>query len=157
MKTLYSILKLIVLTFLLSSNILAEPPAKSERSKINLYIDAGTFVVVNSVFVNLEVHIASSQSEKMHLYVRGACGSVGTMLGGSGTSSNDGGTSILALTLLTGEANHHFDTSAGICQIDGMALPFIDLGYRFQKPEGGVVFRGKVGILGVGVGFGFAF
>ena len=156
MKTLYSILKLIVLTFLLSSNILAEPPTKSERSKINLYIDAGTFVIINSVFINLEVHIASSQSEKMHLYVRGAYGSAHMLYFGTGKMGEEGA-SIMALTLLTGEANHHFDTSAGICQIDGMVNPFIDLGYRFQKPEGGLVFRGKVGILGVGLGLGLAF
>jgi hypothetical protein len=113
-------------------------------------------VLINSVFVNLEVRIASSQSEKMHWYIRGALGSTHMLYFGSGEMGEEGA-SILALTLLTGEANHHFDTSAGICQIDGMALPFIDLGYRFQKPEGGLLFRGKVGILGVGVGLGLAF
>ena len=155
MKKLQLTLKILLFTFLLSSNILAEPPAKSETI-INLYIDAQTFVIINSVFVNLEVRIASSQSEKMHWYIRGALGSMNMLYFGSGEMGEEGA-SILALTLLTGEANHHFDTSAGICQIDGEALPFIDLGYRFQKPEGGLLFRGKVGILGIGVGLGLAF
>ena len=44
-----------------------------------------------------------------------------------------------------------------VFQIDDIILPLIDLGYRFQKPEGRLVFLGKVGILGVGIRIGYTF
>ena len=151
-----SVLYLFISLFLGSYNIIAESPTKSEISRFNLYIDAGTFVIINSVFVNLEAHIASSQSERIHLYVRGAYGSMNALAFGTGKMVG-GETSIGALTLLTGEGNHHFETGAGIFHNDGIIVPFVDLGYRFQKPEGGIVLRGKAGILGVGLGLGYAF
>jgi len=31
----------------------------------------------------------------------------------------------------------------------------IDVGYRYQKPEGGFIFKAYVANIGVGVGFGY--
>jgi hypothetical protein len=36
-------------------------------------------------------------------------------------------------------------------------LPILDLGYRYQKQDGGFLFKAKVGILGIGFGLGYAF
>jgi hypothetical protein len=36
-------------------------------------------------------------------------------------------------------------------------LPLIDVGYRYQKPDRGFIFKAKIGILGVGFGVGYAF
>jgi hypothetical protein len=36
-------------------------------------------------------------------------------------------------------------------------LPLIDVGYRYQKPDRGLIFKAKIGILGVGFGVGYAF
>jgi len=43
-----------------------------------------------------------------------------------------GGTSIVILTLLKGEGNHHFDVII-VIQIDDIVIPLTDLGYNFQK------------------------
>tara|TARA_B100000700_G_C14707909_1_gene697685 strand:+ start:132 stop:587 length:456 start_codon:yes stop_codon:yes gene_type:complete len=129
--------------------------------KLNIYIDGGTFVVLNSVFMNIETHLASSKSDKLHLYFRGSYGDVGVVLftGGSGTSSSDQENSTLvgALTLLTGKGSHHFDSSMGVFLRDDSVLPFLDLGYRFQELDGGIIIRGKIGLLGLGMGIGYAF
>ena len=142
--------------FLGSQNIIAEPPTKPDRGIINLYVDAGTYLIIHSAFINLETQIASSRSEKLHLYLRGAYGTSHMLAFGSGKMVG-GQTSIGALTLLTGEGNHHFEAGGGVFHIDDIIVPFIDLGYRFQKPEGGFIFRGKAGILGIGLGIGYAF
>lgn len=130
-----------------------------KKAKINLYGDAGTWGLVHSLFMNLETYITSSKSDKLHLYLRGAYGDVILFSGGSGTSSfhRNTKTKVGALTLITGKGEHHFDSSAGIFIRDDDVLPFLDLGYRFQNINGGIIFRGKVGILGLGVGLGYAF
>ena len=41
---------------------------------------------------------------------------------------------------------------------DPFILPLLDVGYRYQKPEGGLIFKVKAGILGIfSVGLGYAF
>lgn len=35
--------------------------------------------------------------------------------------------------------------------------PIFNLGYRFQKPQGGIIFRTYAGLFGIGIGLGYAF
>ena len=132
---------------------------QNKIGKLNMYVDGGTFIVINSVFFNIETHLTSSKSNKLHLYFRGSYGDVTLFSGGSGTSSFQRNTQTLvsSLTILTGKGDHHFDSSTGIFIRDDDVLPFLDLGYRFQNINGGIIFRCKVGILGLGVGLGYAF
>ena len=128
--------------------------------KLNIYVDGGTFVVVNSVFVNVETHLTSSKSNKLHLYFRGSYGDVTLFLpGGSGTSSlnSNSQTLVSSLTILTGKGSHHFDSSTGVFLRDDSVVPFLELGYRFQELDGGIILRGKIGFLGFGVGIGYSF
>ena len=127
--------------------------------KLNIYVDGGTFVVVNSVFVNVETHLTSSKSNKLHLYFRGSYGDVTFFSGGSGTSSFHRNTQTLmsSLTILTGKGDHHFDSSTGVFLRDDTVLPFLELGYRFQELDGGIILRGKIGLLGLGLGIGYSF
>ena len=127
--------------------------------KLNIYIDGGTFVVVNSVFINVETHLTSSKSNKLHLYFRGSYGDVTLFSGGSGTSSfnRDSQTLVSSLTILTGKGSHHFDSSTGVFLRDDSVLPFLELGYRFQELDGGIILRGKIGFLGFGIGLGYSF
>jgi len=131
----------------------------SKIANLNVYVDGGTFGLINSLFINVETYVASSKSNKLNVYLRGSYGHVIFFSGGSGTSSfvNNTKTGVGAITLLTGKKNHHFDSSSGIFFRDGSILPFLDLGYRFQKLNGGVIFRGKIGFLGVGLGIGYSF
>ena len=95
--------------------------------KLNMYVDGGTFVVINSVFINIERHITSSKSNKLHLYFRGSYGDVTFFSGGSGTSFFHRNTQTLmsSLTILTGKGDHHFDSSTGVFLRDDNLLPFL--------------------------------
>ena len=132
---------------------------QNKIGKLNMYVDGGTFIVINSVFFNVETHLTSSKSDKLHLYFRGSYGDVTLFSGGSGTSSFQRNTQTLvsSLTILTGKGSHHFDSSTGIFLRDDSVLPFFELGYRFQELDGGIIFRGKIGLLGLGLGIGYSF
>ena len=132
---------------------------QNKIGKLNMYVDGGTFIVINSVFFNIETHLTSSKSNKLHLYFRGSYGDVTLFSGGSGTSSFQRNTQTLvsSLTILTGKGSHHFDSSTGIFLRDDSVLPFFELGYRFQELDGGIIFRGKIGLLGLGLGIGYSF
>ncbi len=127
--------------------------------KLNVYVDGGTFCIINSVFMNVETQLTSSRSDKLHVYFRGSYGDVTFFSGGSGTSSfnRETQTVVGALTILTGKGSHHFDSSAGVFLRDDDVLPFLELGYRFQELDGGIILRGKIGFLGFGAGIGYAF
>jgi len=132
---------------------------QNKIGKLNMYVDGGTFIVINSVFFNVETHLTSSKSNKLHLYFRGSYGDVTLFSGGSGTSSFQRNTQTLvsSLTILTGKGSHHFDSSTGIFLRDDSVLPFLELGYRFQELDGGIILRGKIGLLGLGLGIGYSF
>ena len=132
---------------------------QNKIGKLNMYVDGGTFIVINSVFFNIETHLTSSKSNKLHLYFRGSYGDVTLFSGGSGTSSFQRNTQTLvsSLTILTGKGSHHFDSSTGVFLRDDSVLPFFELGYRFQELDGGIIFRGKMGLLGLGLGIGYSF
>ena len=36
-------------------------------------------------------------------------------------------------------------------------LPVFDIGYRFERPEGGLLFKAKAGVMGIGIGLGYTF
>ena len=36
-------------------------------------------------------------------------------------------------------------------------FPIFNLGYRYQKPEGGFIFRANAGIISLGLSFGYVF
>lgn len=71
----------------------------------------------------------------------------------------------IAITGLIGRGNSHLDVSlgafVGIWELGyGVSLvgwPIGELGYRFQKPDGGLMWKVKVGTTGIGAGVGWAF
>ncbi len=78
---------------------------------------------------------------------------------------NDETTTLLAAAyMLTGRKNHHFEAALGPefwideNEYGPPLVPFAQVGYRFQKPAGGFLFRTHIGITsGVGVGIGYSF
>jgi len=59
-------------------------------------------------------------------------------------------------------ANHHMDISVGATYSgrEGVASslwPKVDLGYRYQKPDGGFLFKVFATTIGVGAGIGSTF
>jgi hypothetical protein len=153
----------------------------SREVKNNLYVEGGTWGFVNSVSVNYERLLGSSSPGKFNVYGRVGFGVVivsPIIFSCSATQTSRGG--LVAITMLTGKGKHHFEASGGAfmgyvkhkythgatgffgggCEQedDGFRpIPLVDLGYRYQRPEGGFIFRAKVGILGVGISLGTAF
>lgn len=132
----------------------------TNMSKYNLYADVGTIAVLNSTSLNFEFNFATSKSKKINWYGRIGGGGAAVFYGPVGFGGFGG------VTMLTGRKNHHFEASGGAFlgtdtgagYGDGFfALPFLDLGYRFQKPKKSFIFRAKAGVLGVGIGLGYAF
>ena len=87
-----------------------------------------------------------------------------------------------AITMLTGKKNNHFELNAGgflgiekttrynssyyqqlynVPQREVSYYPFVfpifNVGYRYQKPEGGFIFRANAGFISLGLSFGYAF
>ena len=157
MKKLFTILMLIPV-LLFGQN---EPNTKIDLPKKNIYGEAhiGLF---SEASLNYERSIYSG--EKISWY-----GRLGGGWGGKVEWGGDFGWGGLgAITMLTGKKNNHFELNAGgflgldcPCVIgkDGEAFifPIFNVGYRYQKPEGGFIFRANAGIISLGLSFGYAF
>jgi hypothetical protein len=123
-------------------------------SKVNLYADAGLHIAAQAS-INLEGQIYSGK--KTTWYGRAGVGTAGVIFGSSGPGG------LAAITMLTGKGNNHFEMNGGAFigkgtyYRDVFVFPLLDLGYRYQKPAGGFIFRAKAGFLGIGIGLGYAF
>ena len=132
----------------------AQSLEKNKMSKNSIYFDTGIIPGVHA-FVNYERSIY--QGKKVSWYGRMGFGFGGILMASGGFGG------LGAVTMLTGKKNSHFELNAGIFSgkdignSNSFALPLLDVGYRYQKPDGGFVFKAKLGILGVGIGLGYAF
>ena len=133
-----------------------------EMARFNVYLEAGTIVLISSASANLEVLLGTSGSGIINWYGRAGFGGTGIFYGPVGLGGLAGG------TMLIGRDKHHFEVSvgafvgndSGVGHTNGndiFAAPLLDIGYRYQKPGKSFIFRAKGGILGVGIGIGFAF
>jgi hypothetical protein len=157
MRTLMSKTLLVQMLFfitpllLLKSESLAQTNDSSKLSNINLYVDAG-FLLAGQVSLNLEKRIHAG--DKVTWYARAGLCAAGVIMVDGGLGG------LIAITMLSGKGKNHFELNGGVFFIDSkelFPLPLIDLGYRHQKPGGGFIFKAKAGILGIGIGLGYAF
>lgn len=133
----------------------AQNSESAELGRINLYLDLGGGFTTGLASLNLEARIRTT--ERLTCYAR-----VG--IGGGGEDGDEGTGGLGAITMLTGKGNNHFEVNGGLFigrysdfKDEYFFLPIFDLGYRYQRPEGGIIFRAKAGVLGIGVGIGYAF
>ncbi|MFT6855177.1 MAG: hypothetical protein ACJA0X_001151 [Cyclobacteriaceae bacterium] len=118
----------------------------------NLYLE-GSFFLQS---INFETKLYRSESNSFQINGRFGLGYF--LIDFFGKSQSAGG--LAGLTFLLGRKNNHFETSLGgfIGSENGVsAWPIASLGYKYQKPEGGFIFRSNIGTLGVGIGLGYAF
>jgi len=139
-----------IMYFGLNSQIMAQ----EAFSKINAYASIGAVPGLEAL-MNIEVLVIDGGY--LTWYGRAGLGYGGVLLA-------EGGPGVLAaMTMLTGRKNHHIEINGGAFvgydnyYGDTFVLPSLDLGYRFQKPSGGILFKIKAGILGYGLGLGYAF
>ena len=138
----------LIIIFFAFSNI---TKAQSELSRVNLYTQFGAGAVLEGT-INAEIRLYSGNKVTWYGKVGGGFG--GIVLGPIGPIG------LAAITMLTGKTNNHFELNGGVFigKDNGMFyLPILDLGYRYQKPDGGFLFKAKVGIFSIGLGLGYAF
>ena len=144
-----------------------EPNTKIDLPKKNIYGELHVGLFTQAV-MNYEKQIYSG--EKISLY-----GRLGGGYGGwvDWFNSDFGWGGLGAITMLTGKKNNHFELNAGgflgIEKVKGVGsyqgevfyypfvFPIFNVGYRYQKPEGGFIFRANAGIISLGLSFGYAF
>lgn len=136
------------------SFIQAQSYENIELSKNNVYLDFNPGLV-SQLSINYERQIHSG--DKVSWYGRYGGGVSSIFLDESGPSG------LGAFTMLTGKKNSHFELNAGaiigwdISWRQLFAAPLFNIGYRYQKPKGGIIFRANTGILAVGISLGYAF
>jgi len=143
------------MSFCYCSHTVAQNTAPTELSKINLYVDLGGGFSRGLASVNIEGSVLSVK--KLTFYARGG-------IGGGGIDETEGPGVLGAITMLTGKGNNHFEINAGTfigknseVQDELFFMPIADLGYRYQKPEGGFIIKASAGFLGIRFGLGYAF
>ncbi len=157
-------------SFSQSVSINPEIKTKNEFSKNVVGVDAGLLYVgflgvVNSS-VNYERRIFSANV--LSGYMRLGTGYF--VVGASDTGY--GGIQVpLSLNLITGKNNNHFELDLGCRAVfdiknDGIdyyenekviPYPILNIGYRYQKPSSGFIFKSLIGLDGITLGIGYAF
>lgn len=124
-----------------------------------LYADVGTVGVISGISLNYERKFHTNATGQARFFGRLGLAGTAIVYGPQGLGGLGG------ISLLTGKKNHHFMASGGIFvgkdyeKDPGSmyALPMLDIGYRFQRPQGGFLFQAKAGIFGIGIGIGGSF
>ena len=136
-----------------------ETKIKIDSVKNNIYAEfhPGVFT---KLAINYERQIYSG--EKVCWYGRLGGGIGGRLLAVLERENKAGWGGLGAITMLTGKKNNHFELNSGAFIAvdeygDKFIFPIFNTGYRFQKPEGGFVFRANAGIYSFGISFGYAF
>ena len=154
MKKLFTILMLIPV-HLFGQN---EPNTKIDLPKNNIYAEAHVGIFYQIV-MNYEMQIHSG--EKVCWYGRLGGGHGGMIYALDGDYGWGG---LGAITMLKGKKNNHFELNAGFFLgrvkylVNPLFIsPIFNVGYRYQKPDGGFIFRANAGIISLGLSFGYAF
>ncbi len=85
------------------------------------------------------------------------------MIGDVGGGLTEGIQIPISLVYLSGKKNHHFEADLGIRTIFPkenyhlLGYPILNIGYRYQRPGHGVLFKTLVGTDGLTLGVGYAF
>ena len=142
-------------------NLKGQVDNQIDSGRFVVHADAGTILVLSSATLNLEVKLGQPIFNKVNWYARAGFGGSAIFYGNAGFGG------LAGVTMFTGQGNHHFEasagafvgneTGAGLGNQGLFALPLLDVGYRFQKPQKSFVFRAKLGVLGLGIGLGYAF
>ena len=136
-----------------------------DLSKNNIYIETH-IGLCSQLVLNYEKHMSSV----------GKVSWFGRVGGGYGVSlidglfdSTDGWGGLGAITMLISKKNKHLEVNAGAFigvdkyygargkKADPFIFPILNIGYRYQKPNSGFIFRANVGFLSIGASFGYTF
>ncbi|MDW3191656.1 MAG: hypothetical protein R8G66_04805 [Cytophagales bacterium] len=155
-----------LICFFSANEVLCQELKDVEQSSISVYLQTGTMVFLHTGTFNLEYTFARVSNERIKFNSR-----IG--IGGIAVAFGEGGSGVLAgVTMLTGKRQHHFESGLGLFLLvdslrdyedvltespDLIPLPLLEIGYRYQPPNGGITFKTTIGTLGLGVGLGYNF
>ena len=125
-------------------------------------LNAGTLIYATPIGITYE-HLWHGK----YIHSGFSTGIVTTFLDGFSSETLGG---YLAIVLMTGKGNNHFEgrlggsyhpiniyPDAGSRNNDIRFMPVINLGYRFQPPDRNIIYRVSVGTGGFGLGIGYVF
>lgn len=132
---------------------------QAQAATYTSYVEIGSNIGNTSGTVSFEHRIISSPKDRLHLYARAGFGQFHAF-----HYEPSGPGAKLGLSILTGRKKHHFETELGLMSGRHVRLnddrpyllPMFSLGYRYQPPHSGLMIKGFVGFLGVGLGIGYA-
>jgi hypothetical protein len=165
MKNLFT---LFLCIFIYCNTSWAQSNEVPKNRSVNIHVDFGAGYL-GAANINLEKTFTASESGKLELL--GRAGMAYIFLPGVLCDNENGVFATTGLTLLIGKGKHHFEISGGshfkiwedsndeggIFSCDGdlnTIVPLVEIGYRYQKPEGGFLFRAHIGTSGVAIGLG---
>ena len=167
MKKLFTILMLIPI-LLIGQN---EITKNIDLTKNSFYIETHVGLC-SQLVLNYEKHISSVG--KVSWYGR-VGGGYGVSLIDGLFDSSEGWGGLGAITMLISKKNKHLEVNAGAFlgvdtyynhnsrlgaigeRADPFIFPILNIGYRYQKPNSGFIFRANVGFLSIGASFGYTF
>ena len=124
-------------------------------SKNNLFGTAGSVIGYGGISVNYARYISYVETIHTSLWVRLSAGKTYSLVIGGFSFQQ------LSVSALTGRKNNHFEAAAGLLRFhwDRFDIaPAGNLGYRYQKPEGGFIFRAGIAFPeSLYISFGFSF
>lgn len=158
-----NLLALFFITFLYCNILSSQVSDSPEFSKFTIHTEINSLVLYHSFTINLEGHIANRKWENVNLYIMAGFNYSNFSGSENNEKSSKGGQ--VALTILTGKGEHHMEANVGIHTVTSSSgyfqltvpFPLFNVGYRYQAPKGGMIFRAKIGTQGVGIGVGVAF
>ncbi|NJB71753.1 hypothetical protein GGR42_002215 [Saonia flava] len=151
---LLSKIALLGLVFLCGTYLIsAQSTTAIDLSKNNVYVD--TFLgIFAQASINYERQIYSAK--EVTWYGRLGAGAAAQFFGAANGYGGLGG-----ITMLTGKKNGHFELNGNVFVGKDSDYTFVHpiatVGYRYQKPKGGFIFRANTSFITVGVSLGYAF
>jgi len=154
------------LFLLLPFTSLAQSADTTTLARKNRYY-SGNISYFSAVLVNYELPLGSKVLEisnramTLNGYARFA-GGMGYDLGEDWAGPGIGA----AFSVITGKGDNHMEFSFGMLPTLNIinsniftvfVVPIVDLGYRYQKPTGGFIFRAYIANIGIGMSFGQSF
>ena len=131
------------------------------NNKNNIYAEAHLGLFYQLV-MNYETKIYSGEKVSWYSRLGGGIGGIyGEIIEWKKNTGGWGG--LGAITMLIGKKNHHIELNVGAFIGDEgrydarFIFPVFNVGYRYQKPNGGFIFRLNQGAESLGISFGYAF
>ena len=144
-------------------NSISQDTMNVRRAKNSFHVDGATLLYVGMYSANYERTIFQTTMLKVN-----ANAGIGGWYWTTISQSYKGNYSFpFSLNILLGSGNNYFETDLGARYTavrEGSSnnkppfFPIINLGYRYQRPDGkGLIFRSFIGLTGIGIGVGKAF